>query len=60
MDSENLTQGNCNARPRDPSRKPCSCCARALSEITQRGLDHLALLGRQRRLRRDGIADREP
>src|SRR6185369_13415391 len=29
-----------------------------LSEIAQRGLDHLALLGRQRRLRRDGIADR--
>src|SRR6185369_10397602 len=40
------------------------CCkasrfsAGPLPEIAQRGLDHLALLGRQGSLRRDGIADR--
>ena len=28
------------------------------TQFAQRGLDHLALLGRQRRLRRDGITDR--
>ena len=42
-----------SAAPRDPRIS----AAQALSEIAQRRLDHLALLGRQRRLRRDGIAD---
>src|SRR6266436_3569433 len=32
--------------------------ARQLLDITQRRLDYLALLSRQRRLRRNGIADR--
>ena len=32
--------------------------SRSLGEIAQRGFDHLALIGRQRGLRRDGIADR--